>query len=89
MRLDERSQQALVVIVQNAIDERLEEVGEESQKNRVREQMEMLTNQNEVLREELEEYQVKENKYKRQLAQLRDRLEELEEIDYKQRKQTL
>ena len=46
MRLDERSQQALVVIVQNAIDQRLEEVGEESQKNRVREQMEMLANQN-------------------------------------------
>jgi|JI9StandDraft_1071089.scaffolds.fasta_scaffold159096_1 hypothetical protein len=55
MRLDERSQQALVVIVQNAIDERLADSSEGGSQNKLLEHLQELTNENELLKEELEE----------------------------------
>ena len=55
MRLDERSQQALVVIVQNAIDERLADSVEGQSNNKLMEHVQDLTNENELLKEELEE----------------------------------
>lgn len=50
MRLDERSQQALVVIVQNAIDERLTDSSEGASRNKLLEHLQELTNENELLR---------------------------------------
>lgn len=42
MKLDERSQQALVVIVQNAIDERLSDASEGHSNNKLLEHMQEL-----------------------------------------------
>lgn len=65
MRLDERSQQALVVIVQNAIDERLTDSSEGATHNKLLEHLQELTNENELLREDLEESTALAEKYKR------------------------
>ena len=65
MRLDERSQQALVVIVQNAIDERLADSVEGQSNNKLMEHVQDLTNENELLKEELEEAHRNVDKLKR------------------------
>lgn len=46
MQLDERSQHALVVIVQNAIGERMEELSKTNLDNKLLEQMQELTSEN-------------------------------------------
>lgn len=86
MRLDQRSQQALVVIVQNAIDERLADSSEGQNHNKLLEHLQELTNQNELLKEELEETHTLAEKYKKQATEYRQRLEELQQADEKQRK---
>lgn len=50
MRLDERSQHALVVIVQNAIDERLTDSTEGLSQAKIIEHLQELTNENELLK---------------------------------------
>lgn len=75
MRLDERSQQALVVIVQNAIDERLADSSEGGSNNKLLQHLQELTSENELLREELEESQSAAEKFKRELTELREKLE--------------
>lgn len=75
MRLDERSQQALVVIVQNAIDERLADSSEGASNNKMLEHLRDLTNENELLREELEESQAAAEKFRREATELRERIE--------------
>lgn len=44
MHLDERSQHALVVIVQNAIDERMTDISRVNMENKLNEQIQELTN---------------------------------------------
>jgi site-specific DNA-adenine methylase len=55
MHLDERSQHALVEIVQNAIGERMVEISRTNLDNKLIEQLQELTNENELLREEIKE----------------------------------
>ena len=84
MRLDERSQQALVVIVQNAIDERLADSIEGQSNNKMVEHVQDLTNENELLKEELEDAHRSVDKLKREVTDYQERFEELE--DERQRK---
>ena len=84
MRLDERSQQALVVIVQNAIDERLADSIEGHSNNKMVEHVQDLTNENELLKEELEDAHRTVDKLKREVTDYQERFEELE--DERQRK---
>ena len=98
MRLDERSQHALVVIVQNAIDERLADSSETAANTKLLEHLQeqsmhncmlqQLTNENELLREELEHSTTLADKHRREAEGLRERLEEAEEQEYKQRRAT-
>ena len=88
MRLDERSQHALVVIVQNAIDERLADSSETAANTKLLEHLQELTNENELLREELEHSTTLADKHRREAEGLRERLEEAEEQEYKQRRAT-
>lgn len=67
MHLDERSQQALVEIVQNAIGERLVDSSRQSLDNRLAEQLQELASENELLREEVKEMAAAGEKYKREL----------------------
>jgi hypothetical protein len=53
MHLDERSQHALVAIVQNAIGERMSEITQSSMDSKIIEQLQELTTENELLREEI------------------------------------
>lgn len=46
MHLDERSQHALVVIVQNAIDERMADISRANTEGKMGEQIQELTNEN-------------------------------------------
>jgi hypothetical protein len=50
MHLDERSQHALVVIVQNAIDERMADLNGNNLNSKLSDQLQELTNENELLR---------------------------------------
>jgi hypothetical protein len=65
MHLDERSQQALVEIVQNAIGERLVDSSRNSVDNRLTEQLQELASENELLREEVKEMVAAGEKHKR------------------------
>ena len=77
MKLDEKSQQALVVVVQNAIHDRVVDASE-PEDTRALERLEELANENKLLREELEEVANANDKYKHEMIELRERMEELE-----------
>jgi chromosome segregation ATPase len=90
MALDERQQQALVVIVQNAISERLSDSLEGHHPNaKLLQTLAELGHENELLKEELEEANAAAQKHKREATEYRERLEELEELDERQRRQAV
>ncbi len=89
MRLDERSQQALVVIVQNAIDERLTDHPTPNSQQQLLAHCHDLTTENEQLREEVQELTAATEKYRREAGELRERLEEAEEAEEKSRSHSL
>lgn len=88
MRLDEQSQQALVVVVQNAIHDRVADASEPGQ-GRALERAEELATENRLLREEVEEVANANDKLRRETGELRERVEELEEAEEKHRQSVL
>ena len=86
MHLDERSQHALVVIVQNAIDERMGDLSRIAPDAKLLEQLQELSTENDLLKEEIKELSNANDKYKREVLEARERLEELEDLEDKYRR---